>query len=339
MAELSRPTPSPSETNEKQIDRLFESSEKIRINSALTELRDHCKTAEALKSFEEFEGSLLKRTGMSRQSLRRALVTGANESDKGLSTSRTMPLAVGAPTSPGNASSPMSCMSSVNAEAVLTGASKAFYGERNMAKSKTTGNLASLIPAIPKRQHFLNTGPTQQPQPSATQRVSHRIKTSYFDCSPETRAKAMKEREERAARRAAEVLRRSGSQITSMDGPFSRKASGKAAVGAKPALPQHVSYNSKVSRFDQVGSSLSAGALESGHGLPPPLVAATTMPSRVEVVYMSGGEKEKVIKSRRRAERQFSGERVKSLLGAGVREVKKMGRRVSGMSWPGSGDD
>jgi hypothetical protein len=54
---------------------------------------------------------------------------------------------------------------------------------------------------------------------------------------------------------------------------------------------------------------------------------------------MSSGGKEKVIKSRHKPERQFSGDRVKNLLGAGVREVRKMGRRVSGMSWPGSGED
>jgi hypothetical protein len=59
----------------------------------------------------------------------------------------------------------------------------------------------------------------------------------------------------------------------------------------------------------------------------------------VDLVKAPGGGKEKVIRSQRRTERQISGEKVKSLFGAGMREVKKIGRRVGSMSWAESSED
>ncbi|OCT52958.1 hypothetical protein CLCR_09992 [Cladophialophora carrionii] len=337
-AELKRPPPSPSETNEKQIDRLFESSEKVRMNSALEELREHCKTTEALRSFEAFEGPLLKSMGISRQSLHRAgaLAYGTKEAGRGLTASRTMPLAMTVSHTPGTLSSSMSRISSANAEAAITDASKTFYGEGNLTKSKTTGNLSSLIPIIPKRRHVIITGPATKA--NSVQQLSHGRKSSYFECSPETRTKALKEREQHAARRAAEAHQRSTSQVLSPDGPSSRPLSGKGGAPAEQTRPQPISYSTRINGSDEVGDSLSATALESGHGLPPP-APTNVATSRVELVNMASGGKEKVIKSRHKPERQFSGDRVKNFLEAGVREVRKMGRRVSGMSWPGSGED
>ncbi|EXJ60243.1 hypothetical protein A1O7_04395 [Cladophialophora yegresii CBS 114405] len=337
MAELKRPPPSPSETNEKQIDRLFESSEKVRMNSALEELRGHCKTSEALISFEAFEGSLLKSMGISRQSLHRAgaVAYGTKVADRGLTASRTMPLAMAVSHTPVTLSSSMSRISSVNGEPAMTDASRTCYGEGNLTKSKTTGNLSSLIPIIPKRRHVIITGPASKQ--NSVQQISHRRQSSYFEGSPETRTKALKEREQRAARRAAEAHWRSTSQALSPDGPSSRPPSGKVLEPGEMSQPQLVSYSSSIKGSDELSYSLSATALESGHGRPPP-VPTNVAPSRVELVNMASGGKEKVIKSRHKPERQFSGDRVKTFLEAGVREVRKMGRRVSGMSWPGSGE-
>ncbi|OQV02516.1 hypothetical protein CLAIMM_07703 [Cladophialophora immunda] len=346
--ELNRPPQSPSVSTEKKIDHLFENSEKVRMNSALNELKEHCKTEEALTSFEDFENILLKKLGISRQSLHRAgsLAFGGKEAEKKLATSGSngfKPFSLNRSTSPGNMSTPTSRISSVNAEAVLIDTSKAFYGDGTMAKSKTTGNLASLIPLIPKRQYIIASN--SLPKSNTVQLASHRRKASYFDCSPETRAKAMREREERASRRAAEAHRRSNSQMPSLTvvrsrgGSRDQASSSKAVKISGPVQPQFSSSCSKVDGSGGVTSSLSAAMLESGHGRPPQSTVSKTLPSRVELVEVPGGGKEKVVKSRRKAERQTSGERVKTLFGAGMREVKKMGRRVSGMSWPGSSDE
>ncbi|KIW75279.1 hypothetical protein Z517_12053 [Fonsecaea pedrosoi CBS 271.37] len=348
MKELNRPPQSPAGSTEKKADRLFENSEKVRMNSALNELREHCKTKEALKSFEDFENILLKKLGVSRQSLHRAgsLAFAGKEVERRLGMSGSngfKPFSLNMSTSPGHASTPTSRVSSVNAEAVLTETSKAFYGEGTMAKSKTTGNLASLIPLIPKRQHVIEG--KSLPKSNTVQLTSHRRRTSYFECSPETRAKAMKEREERASRRAAEAHRLSNPQMPSVS-VFRSRGRSKDPVPSPMAVqisgsvqPQFFSSCCKVDASGEVTDSLSVAMLESGHVRPPPKAANNTLPSRVELVEVPGGGQEKIVKSRRKTERQISGERVKTLFGAGMREVKKMGRRVSGMSWPGSSDD
>ncbi|KAJ9603565.1 hypothetical protein H2200_011751 [Cladophialophora chaetospira] len=338
LAELNRPKPSPSESNEKQIDRLFETSARVRMYSALIELRDHCKTTEALRSFEEFEGSLLKRMGVSRQSLHRAgALAYSKDGGKTLTTSRTMPLAMKVPSSPGTPSSATSRVSSVNAEAVMTGTSKSVHGEGSLAKSKTTGNLTSLIPMIPKRRYVVKTGPA--PKSKSNRQDGHRRKTSYFDRSPETLVKAMKEHEQRAARRATTVHRRSTSQGFSPNGPSNLQSAGKATMTAEQCRPQPCSSQATVGPFHEISPSLTITSLESGHGLPPSQPPTRIGVSRIEMVRVASGGNEKVIRSIRKPEKQFSGDRVKNLLGAGVREVKKMGRRVSGMSWPGSGEE
>ncbi|EXJ73650.1 uncharacterized protein A1O5_03412 [Cladophialophora psammophila CBS 110553] len=346
--ELNVPPPSPSKSSEKKIDRLFDNSERVRMNNALNELREHCKTEEALKSFDDFENTLLKKIGISRQSLHRtgSLAFAGREVERkqgisGSSASRSFPLNMS--NSPSNASTPTSRISSVNADAVLTVNSKSFYGEGAIAKSKTTGNLAALIPLIPKRQYVVAS--SSLPKSNTVQPVSHRRRTSYFECSPETRAKAMKEREERASRRAAEAHRRSSSHMPVLDVTKSRgqsKDQGSSSRAVKisgAAQSQLNSSNSKTDASGAVADSLSAAMLESGHVRPPPNTVSAALPSRVELVELSGGGKEKVVKSRRKTERQISGEMVKILFGAGMREVKKMGRRVSGMSWPGSSDE
>ncbi|OAP65402.1 hypothetical protein AYL99_01374 [Fonsecaea erecta] len=348
MNELNRPPPSPSESTGKKIDRLFENIEKVRMNSVLNELRTHCKTEEALESFEDFENILLRKLGILRQSLRRvgSLAFAGKEVERRSETSASngfKPFLLNTTASPGNASTPTSRISSVNAEAVLTEPSKTFYGGGNMAKSKTTGNLASLTPLIPKRQYVIANH--SRPKSNTAQPASHRRRTSYFDCSPETRAKAMKEREDRAFRRAAEAHRRSNSQIPLMGVVKSRgqskdPASSSDAVTISGSIPPRFSSScSKVEAAEAVTGSLSAAMLESGHVRPPPIAVSRASPSRVQLVELPGGGKEKVVKSRRKSERQISGERVKTLFGASMREVRRMGRRVSGIGWPGSSDD
>ena len=337
MRELNMPMPSPSETSEKQIDRLFESNEKVRMNAALNELRGHCQTNGALKSFEEFECQFLKKAGISRQSLHRAgaLANGSKDTEKRLTMSRTMPLAVTASCSPDSTCSPMSRVSSIDTDAWLSGKAKAVYGAGSISKSKTTGNLASLMPTIPKRRYAVTN--VTFPKSSVTQ-PSHTRKLSYLGRSPETSAKALKGREDCAARRAGETHRRSLSQVFSLGAP-KRQPSSRIKVTAEPNRPKLASYDSHVSETGDSSSASRASAFESGHRLEAPASSVRSPPSRVELVNMSGRVQEKLNKSRRRSERQFSGDMVKNLLGAGVREVRKMGRRVSGMSWPGSGEE
>lgn len=339
MKAFNSPPPLSPESTNKTTDHVLENSEKIRMSTALKELRRRCKTVEALQSFEEFEAQLLKRLGVSRQSLNRVSSFAFVEKKLRLSGSGGLKSVRHESQSPGNASTPTSQISSINAEAVITGASK-FYGDGNMTKSNTTGNLASLIPTISKRQYTLPAGSV--PKPSAIGAGSHRRRTSYFECSPETLAKAIKEREERAARRVAETHRRSRSQAPSFSviktGGHSEAQLPLPKMTVVPGEEPPGATYLKANALDEVVGSLDAAMLESGHRVPPPPISKSISP-RVELVKVPGGGKEKVIKSTHKAERQISGEMVKHLFGAGFREMKKMGRRVSGISWTGSGEE
>lgn len=347
MKEIEETTPlSPSDGTNKKLDRAFDNSERMRTFAALTELRECCTTNEAIRGFEDFESQLLKRLGMSRHSLHRAgsVSFGCKDADRKsrLSISRGLkPLPWTLPRSPGSGPTIASRVSSVNAEAIMMAtSSKAFYGDCNLAKSKTTGNLASLIPSVSKEPQVgeaRNRHKTSQVAPS-----SHRRTTSYFECSADVRIKAIKEREARAARRAAEAHRRSSSGLASLGIGKSSSQNMSQVPPTKNAVVSEPSHSGatlfKVAPFDQVVDTLDCAMLESGHGIPPKAISTSFTP-RVELVKVPGGGKEKVIKSRRKTERQISGELMKNLFGAGMREMKRMGRRVSGMNWPGSSED
>ncbi len=346
LEDMSKITPfSPSSANNKKLDELFDSSEKARIKAALIELRRSCRTPEAFKSFEEFETELLKKTGISRQSLQRAgsLSSDLRNTD---ATSRwytrggVRPVGWNLPRSPRNMSTPTSTISSVKAEAVITGGPTSFYGAGGLAKSKTTGNLASFIPTFP-RWAPLPTA-TSESKLSNGERSSHKRRTSYFESSPEVRNKAMEEREERAARRAAGTHKRSFSGIRSLGLVKSESKSRIDSMSPRESVHAEPYYagttGGKVDKFDSVSGPLDCAMLESGHAMPPPPTRNSISP-RVDLVKVPGGGKEKVIRSRRRTERQISGDLVKNLFGAGMREVRKMGRRVGSMSWAESSDD
>lgn len=315
------------------------------MNAALDELRSCCRTPDALSSFETFESKLLKKLGMTRQNLNRAssFALDTRDADWKSRLSRggrpTLTTGWSLSQSPRNAST-TSRISNVTAEAVMTGTSKIFYGESGLAKSKTTGNLASLIPAMTKRPTRATAD--SEPKSDMLEKPSDRRRTSYFECSPETRVRAMKEREDRAARRVAETRQRSCSRFPSLGIPKSethgkiRQSSARITVRADEE--QSSMPGGKVNTYDAVVESLDCAMLESGHAIPPP-ATSMSVPPRVQMVNVPGGGKEKVVKSRRKAERQTSGEMVKTLLGAGVREVKKMGRRVGGINWAGSNEE
>lgn len=336
-------SPPPSESTNRIPEPLFPDSEKIRMSTALNELRRSCRTNEAIKSFEEFEAQLLRKLGLPRQSLRRvgSFTLRSNDLDKdakipasgGLKNNMGWNL----PHYPGNRSTSTSRISSLNAEAVMSQGSKTFYGNGDLAKSKTTGNLASLIPNMPKRLPVPTSSPGRKLGTTAT--IAHRRRPSYLECSPEVVTGAVIEREDRAARSAAEACRRSTSRLQSFGLP---KSDSQSKLQPSPQIAVQAEHDlcgsstTKVNAFDPVVGELNCAMFESGH-LPPPTQVSDTGASRVHLVKVPVGGKEKLVKSRGRIDRQVSGEIVKNFIGAGMREVKKMGRRVGG--WGGSSED
>ncbi|KIV82119.1 hypothetical protein PV11_04249 [Exophiala sideris] len=329
-----------------RLDELFDNSERLRKDAALNDLRKDCKTAIALGSFEDFETGLLGKSETSRSGHRRrpSHIVGRVQSIGRMkapgSGSVRPPMSWGMSQSPGDISTPTSWTSSVNAEAVMSSSSDAFYGLGSLPKSKTTGNLASLIPITVKKQTARATNSSGKP--STTDPPIHKRTTSYLGCSPELRAKVLKEREERAARRAADAHRRSSSRVPSrcadMNGDQTRMHLESLKTSVLLGKEQTKVSQTQALTLDDVVEPLDRATRESEHGVQPLMnVERAQNSSQVQIVNVSGGGVEKVIKSRRKTERQSGGEMVKSLFGVGMREVKKMSRRVG--SWAGSSDD
>jgi hypothetical protein len=155
-------------------------------------------------------------------------------------------------------------------------------------------------------------------------------KPSYTEQSPDGVSSALKGREDRAARRVAEVRKLSKPQSASQAGL-------KRSMAREPSqisLPTPSSLGkgrpstikAKFDASEQRLKDSSHKMPKDGHGSSPSVLPIT--PARVRQVSTHDESREKAGKSRRKSERQISGELVKNFFGAGVREVRKMSRRV-----------
>lgn len=337
MEEFSTNRPFSGLPNNKLAEAIWDSKNKMIIETAIIELTCHCKTTEALQSLSKFETRLLQDVGRNRnnataQLVQQGLLAGHSDLPKpfGLYSNKIWI----APSPPETAASTTSQVSSINAEATLAAGPRFFDGRGGIAKSKTTGHLASLIPLFQARSRSI-APTTSLPQATTAEPSNHRRKTSYFDCSPETRARALKEREDRAARRVAEVRRSGGKQLSNSKMPTTQPhplitmtttRNQRPGLTCSPATPpsgmdagaRNIGALARVK--DEVTSSLRAAAVTRNH------IEAQGQPSRVDE-----GEKSR---------RKVSGEIVKNIFGVGMREMRKMGRRVGGgLAWSDSHED
>lgn len=325
--------------NNKSDERLWESKDRLRVETAISELRSFCKTIQAENSFARFEKQLSQELGKSPyisiahtvqyETLQPALA-GSEFKPKSIWTS---------PSSLETTSTPTSRVSSINAEATSAVGARIFYGRGGITKSKTTGHLASLIPMIHTKSIAVTTSNT--PKPNYKDFSSHRRKTSYFDCSPETRARAMKEREDRAARRVAEVRRRSEGKLLPSGKSSNTLQPHRLAITTSPEFQQQQrecpfeTLAADIKAEMNSGNAVVGGEREVQHSIRSAPIAFAKGEAHAQTNQVGGLEK-----GRRKAERQFSGEIVKSLFGAGMREMKKMGKRVGrGRVWSESHED
>ncbi|KIW11349.1 hypothetical protein PV08_10649 [Exophiala spinifera] len=335
----------PVESSTQAMDMVFDACEKARIRLALDELRRSCMTHDALESFEHFETGLLKKIGTSHHSLYRESNSLSRVSDTGsiLRTTggggRKSGDALNVPNLLWTPSTPNRWLSSINAEAAMSISSGSFEGKGALAKSKTTGNLASFIPKFSSRQlpPYIKTNH----QSNSTAPNAHQRRVSYIGLSPESAGSTAGDREPPSASQNRSTHRRSGSQMSSpgLVNSESRSPESQSTLTTTTMVEKDRSliFGKKVRKLDQVVRSLDCAMMESGHTIPPCERKSQPFFPRVQMVTVQG-EKEKVIRSWRKSERQSSGEMLRNLFGAGVREVKKMGRRVGAMSI-GSSED
>ena len=338
---MNAPVPtSPSSTGSS--DRAFESSEMCRMNMALAELQSHCRTTQALQSLEAFETNLKKILG-----IRSPTHTSAVDSTASLDSEDEMRFLRAQKRKQQARSSLQQSQTTKLASTLLTPTKLEpplpnIWSRLALPKSKTTSNLLSLQSSFTSR---LPTPVSRQPKPGEWLSTQHARRTSRSRGTSERKSDVLRDVREFVKTPAKIVHQRMsstprtpsyGSNVDKSAGrmlassktmPHLRKASTTTPVIRNPPV-------ARLKEFDKLTENLTCAALETGR--PPPLAPRVKTPGIV--VKMMDGEK--VLKSRRRSQRKSSGEIIKGVFDAGVKQVKQMGKRVGGsMSWVGSQED
>lgn len=243
-----------------------------------------------------------------------------------------------------------------------------------LTKSKTTSNLATLSNLSTFGISNLSSSKLSLPSTShslgAKTAEPHVRGKSGVLTSEKVGEAAPRWLEDKTKPWTAEAKRRISKRTTSIGSSHSSKSSGSihanisklvkgthlrhsSTTTSLPHLCQDYSH-AEVGRDDHVANGMSVRAIEAGHRHPQPSRPRSPWSANVDVVdahkgmrpqwdaNAKAGSAEKVIRSkiRTRAERQSSGEIMKTFVDAGISQVKKMGRRVGGsMSWAGSVED
>ncbi|KIV96282.1 hypothetical protein PV10_00165 [Exophiala mesophila] len=301
-------------------DNRLDAQDKTRMCNALNVLRRCCQTSDALRSFETFELEFRNKTDLGR-TLNHATsrVTPERQGDAAFQGGKPNKLRkFRAMLQSPNLISPVSS----DASSLDVSCEAKFYGQGTLAKSKTTGNLASLLPMIHRKAVALTAGFAHSEQDA--QSNSHKSPVSTVGYSPGPNEKAPNNREERLSKPVAEDLIHSGTWRDSKCTGSDRSGDVTATSRTRGATIKH----RRVSSFILVSTqSLESPNVRIDH------VRSTAAGSKDEA-RLSGSEIDTQVPKGpglgRKSERQFSGEMVKSFFGAGIREMKKMSRRVSG---------
>lgn len=293
----------------------YEVEEQDRVDAALDELRGYCKTAQALRSFEEFE-----------ETIRQALSLNGKPNECCQIEEEISKTQVDQATHKST--------SSIKAEASIVVPPRRMRTDMpfpsifgRLAKSKTVGDISAVT----------DEG-TSEPRKAKRQSTTARLSLSRHD--RQASSDALPTRVSRPAPVSQRKLFGSTSH-SRFPSSVSSAQSIQTQVPSQPETPKRPSAcHCKTSsfgsdRFDTVAEGVTASIMESGHGQPP---AAAEVKSPRTKVYMIDGEK--VVRSRHNRERRSSGDVMKEFWQAGVTQVRKMGRRVGGSSaWMTSSED
>ena len=331
-----------------------ESTDGQRMQRVLGELQACCMTNDALKSFQQFDAALKNR---SVDTLGVYAVDGgdtwehAAESNTGLRCPSYEPhVKLEGARKPDSLPRVLGVPSGANA-AMSFNTSK-FLIRPGLVKSKTTGNLSSTIP--PSSNVYLRSAAASTSTAKVTAKAGHSRRPSNLEYTPEMRTKALKDQEARAAKRVTETKRKSSGKITSSDAfitkicTLDKNSGGQPCInknaGGPAASPYYTTTSENREAFlnstesdDTITGSRTCVPFETGQNPDPlPPQTAGVGQGSEKIVEMLNGKR--VVRSRGRSERQISGEVVKTLFGAGIREVRRMGRRVGSMGWANNED-
>lgn len=304
----------------------YELRERQRMRSALYELRSYCKTEKARISFEGFEQQLKHHGGRSTLSISSSAQSMSDPDDqvtieqastrvhrnmqrKALEQTR----AVAKTVAPLAARYPKPQIPLPN-----------IWGRLALTKSKTTGNMDSLVSEVDspsQRNQFARPViPWHHRRKSSTQSVSIPA--------------AVIEDEVQSSQMPASHKRQTSTITVSSVGSTKAGSASEAEIPRRPPPCHYRVPSGSVGNFDELQVGITVASLDTGHPTAPsrPPTNVKSPPSPDTRPIMVDGEK--FIGSRREKQRRSSGEAMKGLWQAGVGQVKKMGRRVGGSgSW------
>lgn len=330
-------------------DQSSETVEHQRTRCVLAELRSTCKTAKALQSFETFEKTLLtsrSRTPLSINETSTALNATAGTEDKSTaSSSLRHPWLFGSTMHSTTAAGRVSSVSKNTAANTRIPSTMDKSG--GLVKSKTTGTLAATGLRLQEGREkvigatVLRVGKTQH-----TRQVSH------LSVQAQMNAKALRERDERAVRRADETLRRVSSRSASsalISAQASKNNNQKAraqanldAVEARRHRVRPSHPNSLIQRVDipnphpRLPSAVATlGGFErrvSGRDENHKTSVADLSPRTLNQHQAHPRQNSEQRELRRRENRQNSGEILKNMVTGGLKGVRRIGRSLAGRS-------
>lgn len=296
----------------------FEMIERRRMRSVLEDLRKCCQSELALRSFEKFEDKLLMlKSGTPGETMKAASVitttARAPEIPNTISKLR-HPWLFG---STSNAAGVESRVTSVSKTISSNKAPSEAQKPNGLAKSKTTGNLAE-YQAVEGKQHIGGF------VASSSHKFQHSRQPSNLSIQAQMNAKALREREERATKRAEETKRRVNS-------------TGLQCAGGPPVAHKIVRRSEKADCRSGSQKMEYSGVREKrtvnySENRKTSVVDAQLHTQGKERVLRMERQTSEPRELQRRTNRQSSGELLKTMVTGGLKGVRRMGRSLTGRS-------
>jgi hypothetical protein len=329
----------------------FETAERRRMRFILEDLRSCCQSELALKSFEKFEDLfLMMKSGTPTESIKPATVmtttAGATDVPNTISKLR-HPWIFGSTANASNATTVGSKITSVSKTISSNKVLPIADGTNGIVKSKTTGNLA-------KYQGVEENPRIGGSAALSSNKMQHTRQPSNLSIQAQMNARALREREERAARRAEETKRRVDSTSLSGAGriahPIGRRSekaeyrpsSKKMKDSGRQVRPsprrrvtQEVQEQAPARRSSLVATSTGSPEkrfMDHSENRNTPVADARLQGQGKKEGRVVERQMSEPRELQRRTNRQSSGELLKNMVTGGLKGVRRMGRSLTGRS-------
>ena len=325
----------------------FETADRERVLAVLKDMRSCCQSELALKSFEDFENSyLLTKSWTPAETTKPGALARSNAGATDIPTTISKlrhPWTIGSTSSTMTVGSMVS--RTISSNKVLAMAENA----KGLVKSKTTSNLAEYQIGAGKPS-------ANRPADPPGSKSRHTRQTSTLSIQAQSNARVLREREERAARRADETKRRVSSISISSTAVIAQSIAGRSDKAQDIAKSEKTDTLGRQLRIPSKRHGMLLEEACKHRQVQSPPVASTTISSSDKQPIESSAECNTSVSTadlevlgkeeargakwqssalrelRPRTNRQSSGEMLKNMVTGGLKGVRRMGRSLTGRS-------